>query len=601
MSRLSLVCLSLFLMFAVPATAGGMAPVSAAELQKLLASQHLAGATWSLVDGDDVQTGAAGVRDMARGAAMRAGDRVHIGSITKTLVALGLLRLASEGRVDLDAPVSAVIPELRFRNPWQKTDPVRIRHLLDHSSGLGDARLWQMFSTRVSPDDPLIAAFTRDPSVLEIRTRPGERTSYSNMGYALAGLVIDRVTGVRYERWLDAHLLGPLGMADSSFGFVSQLGSGRDARLAWGHHDDLTPAAAMPIALRPAGQFTTTARDMAILARFLMSDGRVGGAPFVRADLLRAMGRPTGTAAARAGLGTGYALGLARRDRHGAAGLCHGGNIVGYRAMLCLYPAQRKAFFVSVNTDSERADYARIDATLAEALRLRPAMPFAPAEASMDPSPWLGRYVPAPSRFAIQSYPDLLTGGFSLTSHSDGLALTPFMGSAVGLAPAGGHLLRADGRVAPSHVLLRDADGTPMLSDGMRSFRLIGTAELTLLWLVLGLGVAGLLYFLLVAPILAWRHGRAVIGPGTGGVLGLAGAALVFQRQSFASLGDASFANLALAVATILLPLAMAWQAIAAIAARHVHWRPTLTASLAVLALCATLAVHGLMPLMLWR
>ncbi|HEY0595384.1 serine hydrolase domain-containing protein, partial [Sphingopyxis sp.] len=284
MSRLSLVCLSLLLMFAVPATARGMAPIPAAELQKLLASQHLAGATWSLVDGDDVQTGAAGVRDMARGTAMRAGDRVHIGSITKTLVALGLLRLASEGRVDLDAPVSTVIPELRFRNPWDKTDPVRIRHLLDHSSGLEDARLWQMFSTRVSPADPLLAAFTRDPSVLDIRTRPGERTSYSNMGYALAGLVIERVTGVRYERWLDAHLLGPLGMTDSSFGFVSQLGPGRDARLAWGHHDDLTPAAAMPIALRPAGQFTTTARDMATFARFLMSDGRVGGAPFVRAD-----------------------------------------------------------------------------------------------------------------------------------------------------------------------------------------------------------------------------------------------------------------------------------------------------------------------------
>lgn len=532
---------------------------------------------------------------------MRVDDRVHIGSIAKTLVALGVLRLASEGRIDLDAPVSSVIPEIRFRNPWEKTHPVRIRHLLDHSSGLEDARLWQMFSAQVSPDDPLLSAFTRDRSVLKIRTRPGERTSYSNMGYGLAGLVIERVTGQRYEQWLDARLLGPLGMADSSFAFVSQAGSRRDARLAWGHHDDLAPAAAMPIALRPAAQFTTTARDMAVLARFLMSDGRVRGAQFVRADLLRAMGRPAGTQAARAGLDAGYALGLARRDRNGAAGLCHGGNIIGYRAMLCLYPEQRKAFFVSVNTDSEGADYGRIDAMLTAALQLPPAVLHADRKASVDYTPWLGRYVPTPSRFAIQTYPDRLTGGLALDLEGQGLTLTPFMGNPMRLAPAGGPLLRVEERVAPSHVLLRDADGTPMLSDGIRSFRMIGMVELASLWTTLGAGIAGLLFFLIVAPVLAWRHGRAIIGPGTAGVLGLIAAGLILQRQSFASLGDATAANIALALATLLLPVAMGWQAVLEIMKRPKHWRVRLTASLAVLLLCAILAAYGLMPLILWR
>lgn len=111
-----------------------------------------------------------------------------------------------------------------------------------------------------------------------------------------------------------------------------------------------------------------------------------------------------------------------------------------------------------------------------------------------------------------------------------------------------------------------------MLSDGMRSFRMVGEGELTLLWLALGLGVAGHLYFLIVAPILARRHGRMMIGPGTAGVLGLSVSELVFQRQSFASLGDASVVNMMLAAATFLLPFAMVWQGIAAIATRHVHW-----------------------------
>lgn len=202
----------------------------------------------------------------------------------------------------------------------------------------------------------------------------------------------------------------------------------------------------MPVALRPAGQFTTNARDIATFARFLMSDGRTHGAIFVRADLLRAMGRPAGTEAARVGLDVGYALGLARRDRHGAVGLCHGGDIVGYRARRCLYPEERKAFFVSVKTDSESADYARIDAMLTQALRLGPAAPLGPAAAATEPLLWVGRYGPAPSRFSILSCPDRLTAGFSLSQRDGGLVQTPFMESTIRLDPAGGHLLRAEGR-----------------------------------------------------------------------------------------------------------------------------------------------------------
>ena len=53
----------------------------------------------------------------------------------------------------------------------------------------------------------------------------------------------------------------------------------------------------------------------------------------------------------------GYGLGLATRDRHGAVGKCHGGSTVGYRAMLCLFPQQQRAFFVAINADIEGADY----------------------------------------------------------------------------------------------------------------------------------------------------------------------------------------------------------------------------------------------------
>lgn len=76
---------------------------------------------------------------------------------------------------------------------------------------------------------------------------------------------------------------------------------------------------------------TTTAADLLHLLRFIASDGQIGGRRLIDTGLLRAMGRPHGTAAARAAVTTGDGLGLFTRDRHGAVGLCHGGSTAGWR------------------------------------------------------------------------------------------------------------------------------------------------------------------------------------------------------------------------------------------------------------------------------
>ena len=137
-----------------------------------------------------------------------------------------------------------------------------------------------------------------------------------------------------------------------------------------GHFENGEPHPSVPTRLRPAGQLTTTAGDMARLARFLMSDGRIDGLRFIDKGLLDSMGVPVGTEAVQAGLEVGYALGLSTRDRHGALGKCHGGSTVGFHAMFCLFPQHKSAFFLSINTDSETAQYDRFHALLIHALKV---------------------------------------------------------------------------------------------------------------------------------------------------------------------------------------------------------------------------------------
>ena len=182
-----------------------------ASIETALVEEDLVGATWALVTPAGTTIGAAGLSDTSRQRPMSPDDRVQVGSVAKALLATGVLRLVTLGRIDLDAPLARYLPDLPIENRWGPDAPLRVRHLLDHTSGLDDARLWQVFSLRAKADAPLSEGLARPGCTLRLRHRPGERFSYSNTGYLLVGMLVEAVTGMRYERWLDAELLADEG------------------------------------------------------------------------------------------------------------------------------------------------------------------------------------------------------------------------------------------------------------------------------------------------------------------------------------------------------------------------------------------------------
>lgn len=566
-----------------------------------LKEKGLAGAVWSTLSPDgSIATGAAGLRNARSGAPLKPDDKVQVGSITKALVATGVLRLVSEGRLRLDTPVAKLLPGLRVDNPWAADSPLLLRHLLDHTSGLDDARLWQVFSLKASPDVPLGEAI---PPSLEIRRRPGSTFSYSNTGYTLLGMVIEKLVGERYEPYLDRTLLAPLGMTNSSFAFVTQA---RDPSLAMGHFENGVPHPAATLYARPASQFTTTAHDMALFARFLLGNGRIDGRPFIAPALMRARGWPAGTDAARARLNVGYGLGLSRQERGGALGFCHGGDTVGYRAMLCIFPEQRKAFFRSINADVEGADYKWIDAMLVNALAIPKPQPMPPAPMPADIAEWEGVYVASPARFETFAYLDQVLNFVRVARDEGRLTMKPFQGKARTLTPVGGRLFRADDRSTASHVLVIDRDGERVLSNEFLSLRKISLWRITPLWLSLAVGLLGLGYVFVAGLVgaakrsLGWR--RPLFFPFLA-LLALAVPVPLFMTQSFLAMGDLTPASGALALVTGLLPLAMVFGLARRFRIGIGGWPARLEAIAmgAVLQWTAVLMAWGMLPFMLWR
>jgi len=576
-------------------------------IEEVLVQEGLTGVAWALIgENRETSLGAAGFRDNASQAGFTTETRFHVGSVTKSLLSIGVLRLVTTGRIELDAPVVRYLPKLNFENPWGDTSRVTVRHLLDHTSGLDDARMWQMFSERPSPDTPLTAAFPEGQSLLRIRSRPGTRFSYSNMGYTLLGLVIESVTGERYETYLDRHLLIPLAMHDSTFAYTTQEGDQADPILAWGHVDDGTRYAASAVFLRPAAQFTTTAGDLARFAQFLLSDGVVDEQAFVDPALMRSRGQPAGTDAAASGLIAGYALGIGRRDRHGVIGYCHGGNIVGFVAMLCLYPDENKAFAYSANTDSESADYGRIDSLLIDALAIGIAPPPPTGEPAADIAEWAGRYVLRPNRFQSFEYLDTVFGAVAISGQAGSLKMSYLQREPRRLRALGDYLFSADDRATASHVFLRGENGEYQISDGFQTYERVPTAFLVAHWSSVVLGMLGLAWLFVAGLVALLRYRAKMIerpeAPAFGTLLLLFVPGPFFMTQSFMALGDLTIASVLLAIATSLLPAGMILTILRVKNAQRPS-RITLAHGLAavfVLQWCVVLAIAGLIPLTLW-
>ncbi|MBK3581308.1 beta-lactamase family protein [Streptomyces sp. MBT65] len=207
--------------FAAPpaATARQTTAPDAIALRAALARLPNADATAALVrvgGTDGSWRGSAGVHDLESGAAADPAARFRAGSTTKVVTAATVLRLAAQGKVDLDTPVQRYLPGLLTT----AFEPISVRQLLNHTSGIqagdgfGDAfedQYAHRFDT-LTPRQVVASAVAKGPEF-----RPGERQDYLNINYTILGLLIEKVTGHSYAAEATRLVLRPAGMRDTCF------------------------------------------------------------------------------------------------------------------------------------------------------------------------------------------------------------------------------------------------------------------------------------------------------------------------------------------------------------------------------------------------
>jgi CubicO group peptidase (beta-lactamase class C family) len=178
------------------------------------AERHVPGAAWGIiVDGRLAHVGVAGVRDVATKAPVDADTVFRIASMTKSFTAMSILKLRDEGKLSLDDPAERYAPEMAgMTYPASDAPRITIRHLLSHAEGFPEDNPWG--DRQLADTDEQLSQMLR--AGIPFSNAPGIAYEYSNLGFAILGRIVSNVSKMRYQDYVAANIVRPLGMTSTT-------------------------------------------------------------------------------------------------------------------------------------------------------------------------------------------------------------------------------------------------------------------------------------------------------------------------------------------------------------------------------------------------
>ncbi len=289
--------LTLIAAFAVPSSLFAEQPASVASLLQPFVEKHeLAGAVALVADKDKVlAVETVGFADVAAGKKMTADSVFWIASQSKPITAVAVMMLVDEKKIALDDPVEKYLPEFRGQMVIAEKDdahvllkkpahPVTIRETLSHMSGMP----FQSAIEKPTLDGLPLSAAVRSYAMTPLQTEPGTKYQYSNAGINTAARVLEVVSGIPYEDFMQKRLFEPLGMKDTTFWPTEE----QNARVAKSYRPDKekTNLEEFPVSQliypltdrthrfpMPAGGLFSTAQDTATFCRMMLNGGELNG------------------------------------------------------------------------------------------------------------------------------------------------------------------------------------------------------------------------------------------------------------------------------------------------------------------------------------
>ena len=308
-----------------------------------MAERYIAGAAVAVVHGGEVVYQAGfGRREVFHEVPVDVERTIwRIGSITKVLTGVAVLQLADRGLIDLDEDVNAYFDDPIV--PRDGREPVRVRHLLTHTAGFDQVGLGRHVASLedVRPMEDFLREYLsriRDPGVL---------STYDTYGITLAGLLVERVSGLPYAEYLERRIFEPLRMHRSGIAVPPALRGDVAVGYGFAGHWEAAPWEFMNTA--PASTVNATVPDMANFAMMLLNEGRFDGKTVLEAGSARGM---LTTQFTNHPDQPGYSFTFFEDRGHGVPAFSHGGSMTGYASFLYLVPDHDLGIVLAYNQES---------------------------------------------------------------------------------------------------------------------------------------------------------------------------------------------------------------------------------------------------------
>ena len=261
------------------------------------------------------------------------------GSVSKLFTWTAVMQLVEQGKLDLDRDVNDYID---FKIPEAFGKPITLKNVLTHTPGF-EEQIKDLL--RTGSESPNLGEYLKTHIPSRIYP-PGTVPAYSNYGAALAGYIVERVSGIPFNQYVEDNIFKPLGMTHSTF--AQPLPEALAQLMSNGYQvSSQAPKPFEVVVPAPAGSLSSTAADMARFMIAHLQDGLLGDARILRAETARLMhSRPFALDDAA----NGMCYGFYEESHNGQRIIGHGGDTVYFHSDLHLIPDAGVGFFVSYNS-----------------------------------------------------------------------------------------------------------------------------------------------------------------------------------------------------------------------------------------------------------
>ncbi len=339
-----------------------------ATLDRYIEASRLAwnvpGMTVTVVrDGKVIFAKGYGVRELGKDLRVDTETLFGCMSTTKAMTAVALAMLVDEGKVGWDDPVIKHLPDFRVADPYV-TNELKIRDLLTHNAGLGNADFLWALTPEIGSDE-IVRRMRFAPQAYSLRGG----FIYQNIMYLVAGKVIEKASGMSWDRFMKERVFDPLGMKNTFTGYEYHRNYKNRSSAHFEVNGKIRPIpeeTADPVA--PAGAVWSTADDIGKWVNFMLGDTTVGGKQLLKPETLAELLRPQvvippgggfyPTAALTKPHWTTYALGWFQHDYRGEMVNFHTGSLDGRTAIVGLIPDKKLGVYVFGNLDHAEVRHA---------------------------------------------------------------------------------------------------------------------------------------------------------------------------------------------------------------------------------------------------